>query len=153
MKLLGGLFLALFTVFVHAVDVPPAFDDVRQQQRYQALLAEIRCLVCQNQSLADSPAHLARDLRHEIYKMIQQGKSNDDVIDFLVARYGDFVHYRPPLKGSTLLLWFGPFLILLVACVSVFIFIRSRKPEKVNLGREEQERLSRLLNGRGKEQE
>ncbi len=146
-----AVFILLLTAHVHAVDAPPEFDNVQQQQRYQSLLEEIRCLVCQNQSLADSPAHLAQDLRNEIYKRIQQGESDRDIINFLVARYGDFVHYRPPLRNATLLLWFGPFLLLLIGLVAVYLFVRSRQADKVDLSSEEQERLSRLLDDPGKE--
>jgi cytochrome c-type biogenesis protein CcmH len=88
------------------------FDDPAKQERYERLLKDLRCLVCQNQSLADSDADLARDLRNEIYGIIQNGKSIEEATQFLVDRYGDFVLYRPPFKGITVLLWTGPFLLL-----------------------------------------
>lgn len=89
------------------------FDDPAKQQAYENLVKELRCLVCQNQSLADSDADLAKDLRTEVYDIIQSGKSEQDAVKFLVDRYGEFVLYKPPLKPATSLLWLGPFALLL----------------------------------------
>ncbi|MDH5436877.1 MAG: cytochrome c-type biogenesis protein CcmH, partial [Gammaproteobacteria bacterium] len=98
---------------VHAMPVDTMNDlGPAEEQRYRNLIGELRCLVCQNQSLADSDAELAVDMRNEVHKKISAGKSNDEIIDFLVERYGDFVRYRPPVKATTFLLWFGPFLLL-----------------------------------------
>ncbi|MDX1519315.1 MAG: cytochrome c-type biogenesis protein, partial [Gammaproteobacteria bacterium] len=97
------------------------------RHRYYALIEEIRCLVCQNQNLADSNADLAQDLRDTILSQINEGKSNDEIMDFLTARYGDFVLYRPPLKPTTIRLWVGPFIILLVALAVLVQSIRTRK--------------------------
>lgn len=105
---------------------PPEFSNPRSEQRYLALIEEIRCLVCQNQSLADSNAELARDLRNEIRRMIETGRSDARIVEFLVERYGDFVLYRPPLKGATWLLWFGPFLLLPGALAIAFVLIRKQ---------------------------
>ena len=91
-----------------AVAEPPEFKDPGSAQRYLALIEEIRCLVCQNQSLADSNAGLARDLRDEIQRMIEAGQDNAQIVEFLVARYGDFVLYRPPLKGNCPARWPWP---------------------------------------------
>jgi cytochrome c-type biogenesis protein CcmH len=88
---------------------PRAFDSAAQETRYRSLLEQLRCLVCQNETLADSHADLAKDLRNQIYTMMHSGASNKDITDFLVARYGDFVLYRPPVEPRTWLLWFGPF--------------------------------------------
>ncbi len=115
---LSGLLLAFNA---GAADVPFVFEDDTDAERYQRLVEELRCLVCQNQSLADSHADLAQDLRDEIYRMIGDGLSDEEIVGFLVDRYGDFVLYRPPLKASTVLLWFGPFLIFIAA---VFIAVR-----------------------------
>lgn len=127
---------------------PPEFKNPKSEQRYLALIEEIRCLVCQNQSLADSNADLARDLRDEIRRMIEAGRSNAQIIEFLVERYGDFVLYRPPLKGATWLLWFGPFLLLPGALAIAFVLIRKQaragaadKP----LSAAERARLNQLL--------
>jgi cytochrome c-type biogenesis protein CcmH len=90
------------------------FDSPQMEADYNQLVDELRCLVCQNQNLAGSDADLARDLRRETYEMLRAGKSQQEVIDFMVARYGDFVLYRPQFKSSTYLLWLGPFLLLLL---------------------------------------
>jgi len=110
------------------------------------MIEEIRCLVCQNQSLADSHADLAQDLRQEIFNMIGAGKSNEQIIEFLVQRYGDFVLYRPPMQGTTLLLWCLPFVFLVAAVISVIYFIRLRSVgEGPDLSREERDELDRVL--------
>ena len=108
-------FIALglaFALNAQAVEIRK-FDDPAKQQSYENLVKELRCLVCQNQSLADSDADLAKDLRDEVYQIIQSGKSEQDAVKFLVDRYGDFVLYKPPLKTSTTLLWLGPFALLM----------------------------------------
>ena len=127
---------------------PPEFKNPKSEQRYLALIEEIRCLVCQNQSLADSNAELARDLRGEIRRMIETGKSNARIVEFLVERYGDFVLYRPPLKGATWLLWFGPFLLLPGALAIAFVLIRNQAragPAEKPLSAAERTRLNQLL--------
>ena len=108
------------------------FSNTEDEVRYQKMIAELRCLVCQNQNLADSNAELAQDLRAKTFEMINAGASNNEIAEFMVARYGDFVLYRPPLKGQTLLLWIGPFGILLIALVVFFITIR-RSQSKTKL--------------------
>lgn len=90
------------------------FDDPDKQVRYEQLIRELRCLVCQNQALSDSDADLAKDLRDEVYRIIQSGKSDQEAVEFLVSRYGDFVLYRPPFKPLTLILWGGPLLLCLI---------------------------------------
>lgn len=108
-----------------AID-PLPFRDHAEEVRFQKLTSQLRCLVCQNENLADSNAELARDLRHEVFVLMQQGKSNDQIKQYLVDRYSDFVLYDPPLQSNTLLLWFGPLLILLAGAVVVVINIRRR---------------------------
>lgn len=104
-----------FACALHAKVAPPAAAENPQlEHRVMSLAAELRCLVCQNQTLADSHAELAIDLREEIRERMRQGQSDAEVVDFLVQRYGDFVLYRPPVKASTLLLWFGPAVLMLV---------------------------------------
>ncbi len=106
------------------------FESAEMEADYNQLINELRCLVCQNQNLAGSDADLARDLRRETYEMVNEGKSQQQVIDFMVERYGDFVLYRPQFKSTTYLLWLGPFLLLL--CVLVFLVRRllsAAKPE------------------------
>ena len=121
----GGL-LALFALASWAVDTEQPFEDAALQARYQVLITEIRCLVCQNQSIADSNATLAADLRREVRKMLADGASDADVYEFLVARYGDFVLYTPPLKPRTWILWGAPFLLLLIGAVIGVVIVRGR---------------------------
>jgi cytochrome c-type biogenesis protein CcmH len=145
MKVILVFWLMLSSTSLYAADEPLQFEDAGKQQRYQQLLEELRCLVCQNQTLADSHADLAQDLRNEVYKMVEAGQTNAGIIEFLVSRYGDFVLYRPPVKWSTVLLWFGPFAILLFALVSVYRFVQSRKVVEVVVSQADLEQLSRLL--------
>jgi len=135
---------------VYADDIPLEFRDGGTQHRYMDLIEEIRCLVCQNQSLADSHADLAQDLRQEIFDMITEGKTNEEIIDFLVQRYGDFVLYRPPFKGTTILLWFLPFVFLIIAVLTVVYFIRFKtvNVEVSELSRDDREKLDQALGER-----
>jgi len=123
------LLLALFAfaglAAAQAID-PLPFKDHAQEVRFQKLTRQLRCLVCQNEDLADSNADLARDLRHEVFGLMQQGKSDDEIKQYLVDRYSDFVLYDPPVKPSTWLLWFGPGVLLLVGAGVVAITIRRR---------------------------
>jgi len=122
------------------------FDDADKQQRYENLIKELRCLVCQNQSLADSDADLAQDLRDEVYSIIQSGKNQEEAAQFLVDRYGDFVLYRPPLKITTSLLWLGPFVLLLIGASFIWRQAkrRSTRPQAPELTHEERQRLQHL---------
>ncbi len=122
------------------------FEDPATEARFQAITKELRCLVCQNQSLADSHAELAGDLRREVHEMIQSGKEDKEIIEFLVRRYGDFVLYRPPLDARTLLLWLGPAALLVLASLAWLIALRKRRtlppPEMTP---EEETRIAALL--------
>ena len=107
--------------------IPPrSFEQADQQRQYEQLLTELRCLVCQNETLAESEAPLADDLRREVAEMVREGRGNAEIRDFLVARYGDFVLYRPPVKPLTYVLWFGPFALLGVGAVIWLVFSRRR---------------------------
>lgn len=130
---------------VNAADTPFEFDNPEKEQRYKELIKETRCLVCQNQSLEDSHAELAQDLREEIYNMIMDNKSKDEIIDFLVSRYGDFVLFRPPVKTKTLLLWFGPFILLVAVVVFILRLKQKHGVQSAELSAEEQQRLEKLL--------
>jgi len=121
-----GLLLMLGAAAAMASSEPLQFDTPEQEARYLHLTRELRCLVCQNQNLADSDAPLAQDLRSEIHEMLSAGRSDEEIKTFLVDRYGDFVLYRPPLSGNTLLLWLFPALLLLGGAVAVFIAVRKR---------------------------
>ena len=130
MKILLTTLLFLAPVFALAqVEInqePLVFESVEQQERFEKLTGELRCLVCQNQNLADSDAPLAHDLRDEIHKMMLAGQDDEQIKSFLVERYGDFVLYRPPVKGNTLVLWLAPLLLLLIGGVVVGASVRKR---------------------------
>ena len=119
-------YLFLFIFFAYGIAPAHAAADAALERRVQALSGELRCLVCQNQSLADSHADLAIDLKNKVREKLQQGASEKDVIAFMTERYGDFVLYRPPLKATTLLLWFGPGLLLLAGLIALFVRLRRR---------------------------
>jgi len=122
------LFLSVaITLPSHAVIEAVEFENPELLERYQALIAELRCTVCQNQNLADSDAELAKDLRRKTEEMLKAGKSNDEVLIYMRERYGDFVLYRPPMNGSTSILWIAPFVLLVIATVSVIITVRNKK--------------------------
>jgi len=142
------LLLALaFSSASPAADLPRTFEDPEREQRYQTLLKELRCLVCQNQSLSDSGADLAQDMRDEVYRLLQEGYTDRQVADYLVQRYGDFVLYRPPLKISTYFLWFAPFLLLLGGLATVLRFAahRGAAQSAPELAPEERNRQETLL--------
>ncbi|MBL8300299.1 MAG: cytochrome c-type biogenesis protein CcmH [Rhodanobacteraceae bacterium] len=125
-RTLAAAFALLFTLAAHAVQ-PLDFKDTAEEKRFQALTRELRCLVCQNQNLADSDAGLAGDLRREVFEQMRSGKSNTEIKDYLVARYSQFVLYDPPLSTSTWLLWFGPLLALAVGAGIVVVIVRRRQ--------------------------
>ena len=144
MKPLVFIFIVLFAPPAQAAIEAYDFADAQQEADFNRLVKELRCLVCQNQNLADSDADLARDLRRETYEMLRAGKNADEVIDFMVARYGDFVLYRPQFKSSTWLLWLGPFALLGVVLVFVVRRLRaSAGPAEVDPARLDEAR--RLL--------
>ena len=119
-KALVLAFLLLFGGAAWAREAAPATEDPRLEQRVMAIGAELRCLVCQNQSIADSDADLAKDFRNQIREKLQQGQSERDIIDYMIARYGDFVLWRPPFKPTTLLLWLGPVLLVVAGVIALF---------------------------------
>ena len=125
MTRLLALLLALASFAAFAID-PLPFRDRAEEERFQSLVEELRCLVCQNQNLADSDAGLAGDLRQEVFDMMRAGRSDGEIRDFMVQRYGDFVLYRPPMKSTTWLLWFGPAAVLLLAGFGVWRTTRRR---------------------------
>jgi len=125
-KPLLALSLVLAAASGHAAIDPYEFTTDQQRAEYQQLIEELRCLVCQNQNLADSNAELAQDLRRQVKEMVAGGRSRGEVVDYMVTRYGDFVLYRPPVKRSTYLLWFGPLLLLAVGGAALWLVIRRR---------------------------
>ena len=127
-RLAALLVAALMALPAAAIDTGQAFDDPAQQRRYEQLIRELRCLVCQNQSIADSNATLASDLRREVRDMIQGGSSDDEIRAFMTERYGDFVLYEPPMAPRTWLLWLAPALLLLggIGVTGMVVLRRSR---------------------------
>ena len=125
------------------------FRDDAERERYQQLTKELRCPKCQNQDIADSNAPIAADLRREIFRMLGEGKNNEQIVDFMVDRYGDFVRYKPALSGRTWLLWFGPGILLAGGFVVLALIVRRRRSAAVQganeLSAEERERLAKLL--------
>ena len=126
--MIRSLLSVFFVVFslAAAAQEPLVFDSPEQEQRYKELTLELRCAVCQNQNLADSDAPLAQDLRQEIFDMMQAGRTDEEIKEFMVARYGDFVLYRPPMQGNTLALWVIPVALLALGAVVVAFTVRRR---------------------------
>ena len=122
------------------------FDTPAQQAEFRGLIDQLRCLVCQNESLSASQADLAQDLRREVYQMMRSGKSKAEVVDFLVARYGDFVLYEPPMRGWNSVLWFGPLALGLLGALVVLRTIKSKGRDGTDeLSAEDRERLAGVL--------
>ena len=132
---------------VFAKDAVPLADDPVIEQRLIVISEEMRCLVCQNESLAGSRSDLANDLRKEIRILIKEGKTDDQIRSFMVDRYGDFVLYRPPVKPITWLLWIGPFVILLVGIIGLLVYLRRRNLSvpSTTLSAEDNRRIDALL--------
>ncbi len=122
------------------------FDSPEKEKIFHKLSEELRCLVCQNQSVAESNADLAKDLRLEIYTMLQKGKTEEEIVSFMVDRYGDYVLYRPPFEPMTWLLWFGPVIIFFVGMVFVVRYVKAQNMSKQvdGLSKEEVERIKNL---------
>lgn len=154
MKLHHALFSCLLLLnlwqlpLAQANEAAPLAEDAVVEKRLVSISEELRCLVCQNESLAGSRAELAQDLRREIRTMIKEGKSDDDIMKFMVDRYGDFVRYRPPMNATTALLWFGPFLLMVLAVFGLIVHLRSRNQHirsTTDLSAEERLTAARLL--------
>lgn len=150
----NNLFFSLLFIFVlplaHAGEALPVVDDVALEKRVMAVSEELRCLVCQNQTIADSHAELAIDLKNQVREKLRQGMSEREIVDYMVARYGDFVLYRPLMKRSTLLLWFGPILLLLGAFGVLIVKLRQRRKamqQAPKLSADEHARAESLLSG------
>jgi cytochrome c-type biogenesis protein CcmH len=146
MKYALGLFLAMLTFSAVAEEARPLAEDPVLEQRLIRLSEDLRCLVCQNESLAGSQADLAQDLRREIRAQMRTGKDDAQVIAYLTERYGDFVLYKPPMKPLTWLLWFGPFLLLGGALGGLLVYLK-RRATRIDdtLSAEEQRRVAALL--------
>ncbi len=145
--------LLLSVLWIGSVSAGPVetfkFKDEATKLRFQILSKELRCPKCQNQNLADSNAKIAVDLRKNLYNLLQEGKTDQEIIDFMVYRYGDFVLYRPQLKKQTYILWFGPIVVILGFALSVIFVLRKRSKGKANelaLSSKEQANLDDILN-------
>jgi cytochrome c-type biogenesis protein CcmH len=136
--------LLLLTSLAQANVALTVAENPELEKRVQAISEELRCLVCQNQTIADSHADLAIDLKNQVRDMLAQGKSNKEVTDYMVQRYGDFVLYRPPVKNTTWLLWFGPFLLLIGGIGFLALKLKNRQPSD-ELPEAEMQRAAALL--------
>jgi cytochrome c-type biogenesis protein CcmH len=148
-KIMMALVLGLLSLqHVYAGEAKPLAEDPAVEKRLVHLARNLRCLVCQNESLAASQADLARDLRREVRGMIKKGMTDKQITDYLVARYGDFVLYDPPVKKTTLVLWYGPFALLLIGLGVLFFQVRKRRRavRDTQLTPEAQQRAAALLN-------
>ncbi len=143
--------LLLFTLIEPSLgwskEAVPVAENPEIEKRMIALSEDLRCLVCQNESLAGSRSDFAKDIRREIREQLMANKSNKEITDFLVARYGDFVLYRPPLRTNTMLLWFGPFIFLLIGAGVLIIYLRQRRKQlnEIPLSEEQLEKAEEIL--------
>jgi cytochrome c-type biogenesis protein CcmH len=150
---LALLFFVLFSLLVIAAqarEAVPLSEDPVVEARMMAISEELRCLVCQNETLAASRAELAEDLRKEVRRLIRENKSDQEIKDYLVTRYGDFVLYRPPVKPTTWLLWFGPFILLAGGVAALIVFLRRRGGQvaQTPLSSEDRKRADIILNAK-----
>jgi len=132
-----------------AKEALPLAEDPVLEKKVNEIAAELRCLVCQNQTIADSHADLAIDLKNQVRDMVRAGKTREEIVDYMVQRYGDFVRYRPPVKSTTYLLWAGPFLLLFLGVMVLMMNLKKRRQlvdaQSAELSAEERERLAQLL--------
>jgi len=142
------LIVMLIPSLVWAKEALPVAEDLEVEKRMLAITMDLRCLVCQNESIADSRADFSNDMRREIRQKIKENKSDEEIIQFLVDRYGDFVLYNPPIKPTTLLLWFGPILLFVIGFISLLTFLKRRREqiEEISLSEAEQTKAENLLN-------
>jgi cytochrome c-type biogenesis protein CcmH len=153
MRLLSLFIVTLiFSLSVNIAMASPVdtyeFNDEVTKIRFQALSKELRCPKCQNQNLADSNSPIAADLRRELYELLQQGKADSEIVDFMVDRYGEFVLYRPRVSELTYVLWFGPAVLILLGIIVVIVIVRRKPVDKKSLvlSAEQQEKLKNLTN-------
>ncbi len=151
LPMIGLAIVAFFSIASPILVQKSAAEDVlvdsAQEDRARRLMEELRCVVCQSQSIADSEAQIAADMRRLVRERVVAGESDQQIIDYLVSRYGDFVRFRPPFKRSTWILWLGPFAVLLIALgAGAIFFLRRKVPAPTALSDQEQARLAALLN-------
>jgi len=145
MRALFGLFLLCYALVAAAVIETYEFSSPELEARYRALSQELRCPKCQNQNIADSNAPIAQDLRKQLYQQLEAGASDAEILEYMVARYGEFVRYRPEMAGPTLILWLAPVLLLALAVLGAVIVVRSRRTATQALSDEEQRKLQEML--------
>ena len=147
LQFLSYVYLALFIHIAHADEATPLATDPALEQRLISISEEMRCLVCQNESLSGSRSELAQDLRREIRDLIKQGKTDAEIRTFMVDRYGDFILYRPPVKPTTWLLWIGPFVLMFAGIVALLMYLRRRNTQVIttSLSDDENKRIDTLL--------
>ena len=148
------LILLSFLAPVVAKEATPVAKDPVLEEKVNSVSDELRCLVCQNQTIADSHAALAVDLKNQVREMLSAGKTEQEVIDYMVVRYGDFVRYRPPMKPTTMLLWFGPLLFLCVGGIFLFVSMKRRSKKIVaapSLSEDESKKVENLLRAEQKD--
>ena len=152
--ILLGLCLVGATSAWAAIDLTDFGGNTELEKRYQTLVTELRCLVCQNQTIADSNADLAKDLRREVHNMLVEGKTDDEIKDFMLERYGDFVLYNPPVKTTTVPLWIGPFVLLAIGIVVVAVMVHRRSRQaQPTMNSVDAERARKLLDEANREQQ
>jgi cytochrome c-type biogenesis protein CcmH len=154
MRLFLIVLLLLMSPLLVAKEAAPLADDPEMEKRVNDITAELRCLVCQNQTIADSHAELAIDLKNQVREMVKTGQTQEQIVNYMVQRYGDFVLYRPPVKNTTVLLWSGPFLLLAIGLIVLIINLRKRAtlvPDDAPLTSEESEKLKDLLHEKQEE--
>jgi len=154
-RLLLAVVLLLAAPVLLAKEAAPLAADPEMEKRVNDITSELRCLVCQNQTIADSHAELAIDLKNQVRDMVRNGQTQEQIVDYMVQRYGDFVLYRPPVKSTTILLWTGPFLLLVIGLMVLVINLRQRStlvPDDAPLTSEENEKLKTLLHEQAREE-
>lgn len=148
-----GMFLLLATSLAYAAIDTYEFESEAQRQRFYELSGELRCPKCQNQNIADSNAPIATDMRREVHRLLQEGQSDEDIVQFMVSRYGEFVRYRPGLTAQTMVLWFAPLVFLLIGLAILLVLVRRRRTAAISQDRhlsdDEQQRLRDLLEEKG----
>lgn len=150
---LAGLALVVSALAAHAAIDTYEFETETQRQRFYELSGELRCPKCQNQNIADSNAPIATDMRREVHRLLNEGQSDEQIVEFMVSRYGDFVRYRPGLTSQTMVLWFAPLLFGVIGIVVLLVLVRRRRSSAtladVHLSEDEQRRLRELLDKKG----
>ncbi|RUO79788.1 cystathionine gamma-synthase [Idiomarina tyrosinivorans] len=141
------LLVLVLLPLAHAQITPYPFENDQQRQQFQRLTEQLRCPKCQNQNIADSHAGIAKDLRDKTYEMVMAGRSDEEIVDYMVARYGQFVTYKPQLTASTSILWWAPALVILIG-LGVMISLARRRRQNLSLSEEERQRLQQLEGGK-----